>query len=434
MKRNSSQCSSCLRKSGYEEIGDISSPRRRQPSSWWAKATLFVVLGTTAFHCWRPAPPEGPHETVPTLLSLVDPITGDFVHAQWNPVYDRLHQQTIEFPQSSVLDSGDGVVEAVVHLSGARERPMWHLQGLASLHEHHRHHRHRGRHGRRVGSDWMQQDLFLLQCAQDKKELELSTQVNVSNVREAATYDQLEFTTGGSWKVAVPSLRYAYCQWLLVSHSGTAPFVQAASPILPMPHTTEPANIHLAYTKDPSILLVHFTSTAPGTPVVQLNHDTIVKENVITDTYDATDMCQAPANITGPGQFQSPGYLHTVPLVNLHPSTTYTYQVGLETGQGVTWRQEEMTVTTNTAAGSTAPYAYVVYGDQGCPLAGWDVGKAWMKGMVERETDNNVQAIHHFGDLSYAQGAAHQVSKTKHHGVLSAMLHRLLHSLFRYHS
>ena len=54
------------------------------------------------------------------------------------------------------------------------------------------------------------------------------------------------------------------------------------------------------------------------------------------------------------------------------------------------------------------PFSYVVYADQGCPDDGWGEGGNWTATMMEWErVYNGCRAIHHFGDLSYAQGAAH---------------------------
>jgi hypothetical protein len=205
----------------------------------------------------------------------------------------------------------------------------------------------------------------------------------------------------------------------------------------PLTMSTSPLNVHLAYRTDPTQLVVQFSSVRDGTPVVQVggdldddesddegarattrhrrrSHTRIIRGT--TTSYGAADLCQAPANVTGPGQFQSPGYLHTVVLTDLPVDTAITYRVGLEMmttdhhEATIVWRRRTHTTRTNVPAGigGSEPYVYLVYGDQGCPVAGWEVASAWIDALVEREVNHSVRSIHHFGDLSYAQGVAHQ--------------------------
>jgi len=58
--------------------------------------------------------------------------------------------------------------------------------------------------------------------------------------------------------------------------------------------------------------------------------------------------------------------------------------------------------------GDNRPFSYIVYGDQGCPEAGWGAGGAWTAAMTEREleAENPIRSVHHIGDLSYAKGSA----------------------------
>jgi acid phosphatase type 7 len=47
---------------------------------------------------------------------------------------------------------------------------------------------------------------------------------------------------------------------------------------------------------------------------------------------------------------------------------------------------------------------------KGCPFTGgWDLASGWIDGLVQREQQHAaVRSIHHFGDLAYAEGVAHQ--------------------------
>ena len=79
-----------------------------------------------------------------------------------------------------------------------------------------------------------------------------------------------------------------------------------------------------------------------------------------------------------------------------------------ETGQGVVWSdiyQFKSPPAVGGGANRSEPYVYIVYGDQGCPSVGWGKGGEWTASMAARESD--ARAVHHFGDLSYARGAAH---------------------------
>ncbi len=193
----------------------------------------------------------------------------------------------------------------------------------------------------------------------------------------------------------------------------------------------QPTNIHIALTSQPDQMIIQFTTGGSetnvkamiGTPIVEYNEMkrvTTTRVSGTTETYTASDMCQEPANVTGPGKFMSPGNLHTVLLSDLQSNTMYTYRVGIETGQGVIWNSHSGTFQTAIPAGdddATTEFTFLVYGDQGCPVSGWEDGQQWMEGMVNREVylqpssssvaPSPVRMIHHVGDLSYAQGAAH---------------------------
>ena len=147
-----------------------------------------------------------------------------------------------------------------------------------------------------------------------------------------------------------------------------------------------------------------------------------------SDTYRANDFCSSPANVTEPGKFQDPGMLHTIRVTGLRPDTDYRYQVGVMVGQIVQW-SDPLRIRSPLAIGTRSNFSYLVYGDQGCPRTGWGPGGALVNAMVAREITERgdyrkdhhapddddddtlsfgpIRAIHHFGDLSYARGAAH---------------------------
>ena len=133
-------------------------------------------------------------------------------------------------------------------------------------------------------------------------------------------------------------------------------------------------------------------------------NETTMKAEGSSHTYSAADLCQEPANVTETGKFRAPGMLHVVALTNLKQDTNYQYKVGLASGQGIVW-SDTFQFHSAPAVGDTKEFSYVVYGDQGCPSVGWGMGGSWTAAMAAREP--SIRAIHHFGDLSYARGAAH---------------------------
>jgi hypothetical protein len=226
----------------------------------------------------------------------------------------------------------------------------------------------------------------------------------------------------------------------------------AVSDRLYLDYASTPTGIHLAYGDDETEMVVQFATGSGGTPMVEYktvmadeidfsmlstNHnkntyhrksrryddnESISAKNKrhvakgTSTTYRSTDLCQEPANETLPGQFLNPGKLHTVRLTNLVPNTQYQYRVSVSMDLGVKWSPWYRFVSP-LVAGSNLPFAYIVYGDQGCPSMGWGFGAVYTSNLAYREIDqqlhNNelsrpiVRSIHHIGDLSYAQGASH---------------------------
>jgi hypothetical protein len=145
-----------------------------------------------------------------------------------------------------------------------------------------------------------------------------------------------------------------------------------------------------------------------------------------SDTYTALDMCQEPAMRTEAGKFYPPGILHVVEFKDLIPNTEYDYQVGVislsdndenkhhnrhDDDDKIVW-SDVHSFTSAPLVGDTDPFSIIVYGDQGCPSDGWANGEELVTAMVQREIisgdkNKNIRSVHHFGDISYAQGAAH---------------------------
>jgi len=223
------------------------------------------------------------------------------------------------------------------------------------------------------------------------------------------------------WISSFPIVREPTCEFRYWRRDGKVLQLVGRTGPLPLALSLEnPTSIHIALTSDPSEMAVQFTTGAAGKPVVKYGpsngnskvSDFPMRADGTSTTYQASDMCQEPANITEPGKFIDPGSLHTVILTGLEPDTEYSYRVGLSTGQGVVW-SSTFAFRSALPAGWSKPYSFIAYGDQGCPDDGWALGGNLTASMVRRELDGHrngtapVRLVHHFGDLSYARGSAY---------------------------
>ena len=197
---------------------------------------------------------------------------------------------------------------------------------------------------------------------------------------------------------------------------------------------SQPTTIHLAFTTDSSQMSVQFSTGVEGTPVVVYSQDAdIVISGYLnmglqvamgtSTTYVASDMCQEPATREEPGKFTSPGFLHAVTMENLIPNSKYFYKVGIlsknenmnDVMDIINWSEVysfQSPILSQDTPNTTQPFSYIIYADQGAMGYGNDDGgertSAWAKREIET---HNIRAVHHIGDLSYAQGAGHMWDK-----------------------
>jgi len=420
-----------------------------------------VQLENDAFtHQTVPQQQEDSHR-VPTFLSIVHEETGDYLNALENPLYKELLNATFittstEFmleetsPRVLQLDRtelsfGDPLVVSWTESSSTMTSRVLHPIREVDKHN---------------AND--KDDIVALYCGREEE-------FNPHQFREAASLSQIRATskralhdlqyhaqnnvelqsfekklgtllsknnTSNVWYIeSFPIVREETCQfrlWKRLPQMNTYPrkprfILESVSPVLRLKNSMQiPTAIHLALTGNASEISISFNTGEEGTPVVMYgkasenNKPTVLKHKVeggVTNTYQATDMCQEPATSTDPGSFIPPGYLHTITLRGLDLDTNHDYKVGLAGGQGITWSNIHRFRTT-LPIGSTQPLSLLVYADQGCPEFGWAMGANITAALVEQHLNERnvnpsnlsspmIRGVHHFGDLSYARGAAH---------------------------
>lgn len=164
----------------------------------------------------------------------------------------------------------------------------------------------------------------------------------------------------------------------------------------------EPTHIHLAYADRLDQIYVSFTTNSSQvTPVCQYGLTPTAltfQQNGTSLTYKAADMCELKAIVVGPQNFIDPGFIHTVVLQNLLPSTKYYYRVGNNLHG---W--SPVYSFTNRPADENAEVHIIAYGDMGVAPIGRGA-----QSTVDRVTAQinslNVTSLMHIGDISYARG------------------------------
>jgi len=183
--------------------------------------------------------------------------------------------------------------------------------------------------------------------------------------------------------------------------SGNYTLVAKSSVIQPM-NSNEPVHIHIAYgDRIDQMFVSYLTNSSQYTPKCQyglsatsLNFET----NGTTTTYTASDMCEGKANIWGPQNFIDPGYMHTMLLEDLRPSTTYYYRVGTDEHG---WSNVHSF--TNRPATKDEAIYMIAYGDLG--LTPFEPGAtSTAERLTARVLSTNVTCLLHIGDISYARG------------------------------
>ena len=176
----------------------------------------------------------------------------------------------------------------------------------------------------------------------------------------------------------------------------------AKSSIVQPTISNEPTQIHIAFAdQNDQIYVSYVTNSSEVTPQCQygLSASSLnFQVNGTSTTYKASDMCEGKANQTGPQEFIDPGYMHTILLTDLRPSTTYYYRVGSDEHG---WSSIYQFI--NRASSTDEQVDIIAYGDMGVfpqqPGANITIDRVLAK-VIEK----NVTAILHIGDVSYATG------------------------------
>ena len=369
--------------------------------------------------------------TIPTLLSVVDDATGSYVYALENPLYERLKRTKIIFdPNEEELGIKEILEYPTLHLKLADNNstssiyPRDALTLSWTLGK------------RRDGTNVVNNDAVILLYCGYQQDLQERTVQNPHQFLEAATISMARATSRkhddrevssqrldgeNAWYFpSFPVIGHEACHFgLFQALPNDNTYVRwAFSDVLKIINgKSTPSAIHLALGDSIDTMVVQFKTGIQGTPVVRYGVDRdslLFSTSGTSKTYTADDMCQAPANQQEAGKFHPPGQLHVVTLIHLEPNTTYYYQVGLKDKEmQLTWSPSlSQFVSAPEVKADSEPFSYIVYGDQGCPSVGWGEGGAWTAAMTAREVDGlsnrlPIRAVHHFGDISYARGAAH---------------------------
>ena len=315
------------------------------------------------------------------------------------------------------------------------------------------------------GVDVNDEDVLALYCPAGDK-------VSIRNFRDAATIAQVRATHAhynrlsnkkqqkkehNVWTIpSFPIIREETCEFRLFSHhrnegpeegrvgdDGNGHYYTQMANTKPITSTSnqKPTGIHLGLTGKASEMYIQFSTGDSGEPLVEIakksdihiNSDlrtptaSMVAEDAssvswtklkgTSTTYAATEMCQEPATSTDPGNFVSPGHLHTVKVTNLEPHTEYVYRVGLGFGQGVKWGDKYREFHSSPPPGTRSPspskpaLTFLALADQGCPdpnqKRNHDHSQNVTQLIISLINNQTIDSVHHPGDLSYANGAAH---------------------------
>jgi len=205
--------------------------------------------------------------------------------------------------------------------------------------------------------------------------------------------------------------------WVLAYFTGGLdnPVMLAKSAPIEFSNYHIPHQIHLAMTDNPTEMRVHWTSMQNSFPSLNWGTSPDKLDNTImrvyTSTYEAKDMCAAPA--TTKGFNTPPGYMHWAIIEGLQPNTKYYYTVGDESSGS---QSEVLSFYSPPRPEPTEDVDFVIFGDLGQVEIDGSNEASQMEGSIlttmALEADvrdgliptDKAAAIFHIGDISYARG------------------------------
>ncbi|GLD96818.1 hypothetical protein PINS_up005501 [Pythium insidiosum] len=181
---------------------------------------------------------------------------------------------------------------------------------------------------------------------------------------------------------------------------------------------TEPLQVRLAMTGEPSEMRVMWVSGAVDDAHVQFGSDPkklTSRVKATGSTYTAADICQAPANIEAAQAFRDPGMIYEAVITGLVPGKSYYYRVGSDKhGMTRVFRMIVPPAPGQHPKGSVMSFfMYADLGEWTTAATGLSppVRSGTTMELVRREldrSDRNYVAVLHDGDISYARGIAFQ--------------------------
>jgi len=362
----------------------------------WLLLTIVPNTSTLLSKDQIPFEQASLHErhTMPTILSIVDPTTGTYINSLENVLYQDL--KNVQMMEHRFLDTTENLPALKLdktEMTTFRQSLVlsWTLGQTLGGHP--------------IVDD---QDIVALYCPATSDHRSFLEAATIDQIR--ATSRRVGSTQENEWFIpSFPIIKHESCQFRMFDRQSTDTLqLLGSSPILKLPASRTPTNIHMAYSQDPTEMVIQFNTAEKGTPIAMYglsNNQMDTKSEGKSHTYTSQDLCGAPANQTEAGKFQPPGFFHVVVLTGLNLNESYSYKVGLASGQGVIWSDIHSFHSSLPVGQHKEPFSYAVYGDQGCPSVGWGEGGEWTAELAARE--KGIRSVHHFGDLSYARGASH---------------------------
>ena len=196
------------------------------------------------------------------------------------------------------------------------------------------------------------------------------------------------------------------------------PILVAVSDPLDFDSYDIPMQIHLAYSSDPTEMVVQWTTAQNSTQTLNYGlaadnlNNTIGDDDVFTTSYTADDMCGDPANSTG---WHDPGFMQSAVVVNLQPNTEYFYQiVDVDTQT----QSDILSFYSAPVPSASTEVDFLIFGDlgqvevDGSSEADQMVGSilstvAMQADLSDSKLDKKRSAtVFHIGDIAYANGFA----------------------------